>query len=275
MRRLQASQRLLQASQLYIKLPPTNCGLLPPSARSFLAPATPLPALHRSPQLPFAARGYSRSSSSPLASPDAALYALMGLNVAGFVAWRTQPPSWCWRHLAVWPAQALEPTKWYTLLTSAFSHKDGWHLGSNLMGLYFFGRDIGRLFGGQRLIALYCAGGVAGSLAHTLMMRYEWREKHPSLAKIWGYPTLPPAIGASGAVNACIVLSAALFPNASIYIIPIPFPIPAFVVAALALMRDVYRATGAGDDGVAHAGHLGGAAMGAAAYALLRLKARR
>jgi len=143
------------------------------------------------------------------------------------------------------------------------------------MGLYFFGGNIGRLLGGQRLVALYCAGGVASSLAHTLWMRYEWREKHPSLSRIWGYPTLPPAIGASGAVNACIVLSAALFPYASIYIIPIPFPIPAFVVAALALMRDVYGATGSAHDGVAHAGHLGGAAMGAAAYVLLRLKARR
>ena len=32
--------------------------------------------------------------------------------------------------------------------------------------LYFFGRDIARLFGGSRLLALYLAGGVVGSLAH-------------------------------------------------------------------------------------------------------------
>ena len=35
-----------------------------------------------------------------------------------------------------------------------------------MIGLYFFGRDVGRLFGGARLLALYVAGGVVGSLAH-------------------------------------------------------------------------------------------------------------
>ncbi len=33
-------------------------------------------------------------------------------------------------------------------------------------GLYFFGQDVGRLFGGKRLLGLYLLGGLAGSLAH-------------------------------------------------------------------------------------------------------------
>ena len=39
----------------------------------------------------------------------------------------------------------------WTALTAAFSHKDVYHLGANMVGLYFFGRDVGRLFGGKRV----------------------------------------------------------------------------------------------------------------------------
>ena len=33
-------------------------------------------------------------------------------------------------------------------------------------GLYFFAGDVGRLFGGKKLLGLYLLGGVVGSLAH-------------------------------------------------------------------------------------------------------------
>lgn len=45
------------------------------------------------------------------------------------------------------------------------------HLLSNLLGLYFFGREVGGAFGGRALLGLYIAGGIAGSTAHC-MWRY-------------------------------------------------------------------------------------------------------
>lgn len=42
------------------------------------------------------------------------------------------------------------------------------HLLSNMLGLFFFGREVGGAFGGRALLGLYIAGGVAGSVAHCL-----------------------------------------------------------------------------------------------------------
>ena len=47
------------------------------------------------------------------------------------------------------------------------------HLLSNMLGLYFFGREVGRAFGGRALLGLYLAGGLAGSLAH---VAWKWSQ---------------------------------------------------------------------------------------------------
>lgn len=47
--------------------------------------------------------------------------------------------------------EGLRAGRLWTVLTAAFSHQDLWHLGGNMLGLYFFGRDVGRLFGGKRV----------------------------------------------------------------------------------------------------------------------------
>ncbi len=57
--------------------------------------------------------------------------------------------------------EALRSGRVWTAVTSAFSHQDFTHLAANMIGLYFFGRDIGRLFGGQKvrpmpLLWCYC-----------------------------------------------------------------------------------------------------------------------
>lgn len=52
--------------------------------------------------------------------------------------------------------------------TACALQKDTMHLVSNLVGLYFFGREVGGAFGGRALLGLYIAGGIAGSAAHCL-----------------------------------------------------------------------------------------------------------
>ena len=47
--------------------------------------------------------------------------------------------------------ESLASLRLHTVLTAAFSHYDGWHLFSNMFALYFFGSDVGRLFGGRRV----------------------------------------------------------------------------------------------------------------------------
>jgi membrane associated rhomboid family serine protease len=188
---------------------------------------------------------------------------LLGANVLVFGAWQFLDLR---RHFTV-SSSALEDGRLHTLLTSAFSHADGWHLAGNMLSLYFFGREVGLLFGGRYLAALYVAGGVTASLAHVL-----WeRRSAPSLPYSWARIERP-ALGASGAVNAIVLFDALLFPTRLIYVNFI-FPVPAILLAGGVLLRDVYGANGSGD-GVAHAGHIGGAACGFAAFAWLKLKGR-
>ena len=47
------------------------------------------------------------------------------------------------------------------------------HLLSNMLGLYFFGREVGRFFGGRALLGLYLAGGLIGGLAH---VAWKWSQ---------------------------------------------------------------------------------------------------
>ncbi|TYJ27569.1 hypothetical protein E1A91_A07G196000v1 [Gossypium mustelinum] len=51
-----------------------------------------------------------------------------------------------------------------TLITSAFSHIDIEHIVSNMIGLYFFGYNIGRIFGPEYLLRLFLAGAMGGSV---------------------------------------------------------------------------------------------------------------
>lgn len=59
--------------------------------------------------------------------------------------------------------EGLRAGRVWTVLTAAFSHQDIWHLGGNMLGLYFFGRDVGRLFGGKRVGGRGCGCGRGGA----------------------------------------------------------------------------------------------------------------
>jgi len=202
-------------------------------------------------------------------APDGVLYALLAANVAVFGAWHTLSPRFMAKHF-MFSDDSLRQGRVHTLLTSAFSQRDAWHLGSNAVSLYFFGREIGRLFGGVKLAALYAAGGVVASLSHVAWSR----RKMPHQRRLgWPAPPAPPAMGASGAVNAIVLLDTLLFPWRTIYLNLI-LPVPALVLGGAVLLRDVYGSYGDGSSGVAHAGHVGGAAVGAAAWAWLRLRTR-
>lgn len=104
-----------------------------------------------------------------------------------------------------------------------------------MLSLYFFGREVGRLFGGARLLGLYLAGGVTASVAHVLWSRHQWQQSHSAgVARAWGVPQRggAPALGASGAVNAIVLFNSLLFPWRIIYVNFI-LPVPALVLGAL------------------------------------------
>ncbi|PSC71931.1 putative purple acid phosphatase 20 [Micractinium conductrix] len=202
-----------------------------------------------------------------LSNPDTVLWGLIGLNLGGFVMWRLNGPMMA-THATV-SIEGLRAGRAWTVLTSAFSHRDFGHLAANMLGLFFFGRDIGRLFGGRKLLALYLAGGALGSLAHCGWYYYkacQTGEGRYGRARWFGFT--PSALGASAAVNAITVVDILLYPTRTILLYGI-IPLPAALLGALWLFRDI-SGTLDGVGHIAHAGHLGGAATGLAFYLAYR-----
>ena len=209
------------------------------------------------------------------------LWSIMGANAFVFACWHALDPRLMQQNFLV-SEESVYAGRVHTIVTSAFSHYNLGHLGANMLALYYFGRDLSRIFGPKYLLNLYLAGGIAASATHVAWCRWE-RERRQSRrrgfiaqrAGRWmentaGYLTTPPALGASGAVNAIVLLNALVFPTNTIYL-NFFIPMPNWLFAALFLSRDLYGAQlGLGGSSTGHAAHLGGAGVGAAAWAWMR-----
>lgn len=247
------------------------------------------------------ASGRLRYGAPPPASPrfdgEQMLWSVIGANTFIFALWHAVDPRFMQANFTV-SERSVYTGSVHTMVTAAFSHYDLTHYGSNMLALYYFGRNVGAMMGGTFLLNLYLAGGVVASAAHVLWCRYE-REKRArrfrshsgggilQSAGRWmehrgigdgfdsAWRRTPPALGASGAVNAVVFLNAALFPMQTIYL-NFFIPMPNMLFAGMFLARDLYGAQmGLGGSGTGHAAHLGGAAVGAAAWAAMRAGAFR
>ncbi|CAN6470766.1 unnamed protein product [Victoria cruziana] len=207
-------------------------------------------------------RNYRGSTISPFGT-DGAAVGLIAANVAVYFFWRIMHPDFMKNNFTI-SVENLRNGRLHTLLTSAFSHVEITHLFSNMIGLYFFGTSIERLFGPRFLLNLYIAGAICGSvcfLAHKFLMARNSK----------GMPSLywrSTGLGASGAVNAIILLDIFLFPWAVRYI-QFVVPVPAILLGAFLIGGDLLRVY-QGDPHISGSAHLGGALVAALAWARLR-----
>lgn len=142
----------------------------------------------------------------------------------------------------------------HRLITSAFLHAGVIHLLFNMLSFWSFGPTIERTLGTDGMIALYFGSAIASSLMILLNNR-----RNPDYA----------AIGASGAVSG-VILSFCLFnPLAPLYLLGLPWGIPAVLFAALflAISSHLMRTP---DRIISHEGHLGGAIGGIILTVLMR-----
>lgn len=147
------------------------------------------------------------------------------------------------------------PWLWWQWLSYGFVHSaDPRHILVNMLGLWFFGREIERQYGLRRFLATYVlmlvVGGVAWSAAN----------KVQGLMDQSG-----PLVGASGAVTGIIVLFALYFPRQVVYLFFV-LPVPAWVLGAVLVGADLIGAMGARTGEVAYVVHLAGAAVGYLVY---------
>lgn len=161
---------------------------------------------------------------------------------------------------------AISEGRWWTLLTSAFSHILTFHIFLNMYALMGFGPTIEATLGSMRFLRFYLLASVISSAAHAVVS-----------AKLVGNPDLP-ALGASGAVSGVILLFSLLYPKQKILIMGL-IPVPAFFGSILIIGLDLWglwAQAGGGGLPIGHGAHLGGAFTGAAYYLLiLRPQIRR
>ena len=144
--------------------------------------------------------------------------------------------------------------QYHRLITSAFLHADMLHLFFNMMTLFFFGPVVEQTLGTDGLIVVYFGSIIASKIAAILNNR-----DNP------GYT----AVGASGAVSGVILSFCMFYPFSDIYLLGLPFGIPAilFGVGYMALSAQLMGNAGRI---IGHEAHLGGAAGGIVLTILMR-----
>ncbi|KAK7388852.1 hypothetical protein VNO78_23679 [Psophocarpus tetragonolobus] len=206
---------------------------------------------------------FSRSWLGGLTSNDVVL-GLIIANVAIFLLWRIANEKFMIQNFTI-SLDNFMSGRLHTLITNAFSHVDTWHIVSNMIGLYFFGMNIGRNFGSDFLLKLYLAGAIGGSAFYLMHQAYKAQTSKDWRAMI---ASKELAMGASGAVNAIMLLDIFLFPKATLYL-DFFIPVPAVLLGIFLIGKDMLRII-EGNSQISGSAHLGGAAVAAIAWASVR-----
>jgi membrane associated rhomboid family serine protease len=141
-------------------------------------------------------------------------------------------------------APLAQPWTWVTHL---FVHAGPLHLAIALLFLYLFGPAVENRIGGRRFLQLYLGCGLGAAVFGTLLA---------------GFTTLPPVLGASGAVLGVALAYALLWPDAELQVFPIPVPLSAATLLGILVILDLLGAFRFADDGLAHFAHFGGLIVG-------------
>ena len=151
-------------------------------------------------------------------------------------------PPWFEGLLALWPIGSGRWMPWQ-LLSYGLLHGDMVHLFFNMLGLWMFGSEIERLWGGKRYLQFIVASVLSAAVVQLL-----W-----TLLTGHGAPT----VGASGALFGLLLAFGMMFPNRTIIPLFPPIPMKAKVfVAVFGGLELLFGLSGA--MGIAHFAHLGG-----------------
>lgn len=189
------------------------------------------------------------------------------INIFVFLAWHlpvgfNTPEFMVENFLVSW--DSIQSGRYWTLLTSVFSHNMFLHIFINMYVLHSFGTIVAKTISVRRFLYFYFVAGIFSSFCHAAVSAF-----------ILGQPDLP-ALGASGAIAGLILLFSLLYPKEKILLLGI-IPMPAIVGALAFIGLDLWGLVAqAGGHGlpIGHGAHLGGAFAGIIYYFYLRNKMR-
>jgi rhomboid-like protein len=192
---------------------------------------------------------------------------ILVINIGIFLMWAfrgSADPFMRDNFLTSW--DALSEGRYWTLLTSVFSHSWLLHIFINMFVLNSFGSLLEQVLGRARFLGFYLIAGVVSSLSHCLLSNFLLHQ--PDQA----------ALGASGSIAGLVLVFALIFPEEKILlfgIVPLPALWGALAFVALDLWGLSAQAHGGGLP-IGHGAHLGGALTGVIYYFFfLRKRIRR
>ncbi|KAM9930532.1 hypothetical protein OXX59_000436 [Metschnikowia pulcherrima] len=148
--------------------------------------------------------------------PRVMVYAIIGMNVAGFLAWRSPVFSRYMTRYGLLMKDNIR-SQW-SLLGSAFSHQDPFHLMFNMLMLYSFGTSFATAVGASNFLAMYLNSAVISSFVSV------------AIPTIMRTSMTVASLGASGALFGVFGAFAYLAPKAPVALFFLPVPGGAWVL---------------------------------------------
>ncbi len=138
----------------------------------------------------------------------------------------------------------------WRLVTSQYLHAQQLnHILFNMLGLYFLGSALERVWGNKKFFAIYTIAGLCGNVLLLIA----------SLAN-WSNPEIP-ALGASGCVLGLLGAAAVMMPHAKVYVYFL-FPVKIRTCALVFGLWWIYNIVGKGENYGGDICHLAGMAFG-------------
>jgi rhomboid-like protein len=181
---------------------------------------------------------------------------ILALNLVVFVIWNSWGKSemgyqfMAHNFLVSW--DGLFSGRYWTLLTSVFSHIAFLHFLMNMLVLRSFGPIMEMTLGTKRFLGFYLLAGIFSSFCHCAVSTFLLHQ--PEL----------PALGASGALSGLVILFSLLYPKEKILIFGV-IPVPALFGGLFLVGLDLWGLSaqaGGGGLPIGHGAHLGGALAG-------------
>ena len=176
---------------------------------------------------------------------------LILINVIVFVATMLNEPFMMSTFALFYPT--LPYFRWWQIVTHMFMHGGFWHIFFNLYTLYMFGSVVEEIIGSRKFLIYYfvCGLGAAG-----LHLGVEAIQVHFFAA------SLPPVVGASGAIYGLLIAFAMLFPESRLTLIFPPVTMRARTMVIVFAAIELFTGITGIADGIAHFAHLGGMLFG-------------
>ncbi|KAF2641301.1 hypothetical protein P280DRAFT_468946 [Massarina eburnea CBS 473.64] len=262
---------------------------------SSLSPARPVrprvpsdfytPSLNRTGLKP-AARSYSRHSHyshPPQPSFDhhyTVIYGLIGVNTSIFLYAKyakaqadqgfPAPYLQFFQNMTLNYESLFVEGRWWTMLTSAFTHVSTMHLLGNMMSTYFFAELVAMApaMTPARLLTLAIGSALTGSVGY-IWLKHRYIHSQPTDS--WGRRPRDHThgLGFSGSVMGIGSVAACMYPRAQVLVYGI-VPVPMWLLMTGYAVFDGYYLNDPSSR-VGHAGHLGGLAFGIL-YFLTRMR---